>query len=183
MSCRSSPSIPCSRGNAVGEEAGLLRDPWAASRSYSRTFGEAPVAGRRACGSGLGASRVEHTDGYVVTDESGDGHRFDRLIVATSSRDAAGSAARAADGARDAGARRLLSALRHGHRRPRRPLPHAQRSARLVRDQSLLRRRPGLDERLAGGARRRRAVPDVAPQRPPLPEPLYARRAFRTTSS
>jgi predicted NAD/FAD-binding protein len=38
---------------------------------------------------GVGVRRVEHHDGFRVEDERGEHHRFDRLIVATSARDAA----------------------------------------------------------------------------------------------
>jgi predicted NAD/FAD-binding protein len=37
---------------------------------------------------GVGVRRVEHHDGFRVEDERGERHRFDRLIVATSARDA-----------------------------------------------------------------------------------------------
>jgi uncharacterized protein len=80
------PAYSLLKGMPSGKRPGFYEVSGGMSR-YVRAFGE--ELDRVDIRLGVGVRRVERHDGIRVEDESGEHHRFDRLIVATSSRDAA----------------------------------------------------------------------------------------------
>jgi predicted NAD/FAD-binding protein len=73
------------KGMPSGKKPGFYEVPGGMSR-YIRAFGDELT--RVDLRLGVGVRRVDQRGGFRVEDESGAEHRFDRLIVATSSRDA-----------------------------------------------------------------------------------------------
>ncbi len=74
------------KGMPSGKRPGFYEIEGGMSR-YVRAFGDELT--RVDIRLGAGVRSVAHHDGFLVDDERGERHRFDRLIVATSSRDAA----------------------------------------------------------------------------------------------
>ncbi len=80
------PAYSLLKGMPPGDKAGFFEIEGGTAR-YMRAFGDelTDVDVRL----GVSIRRLERHDGFVVEDERGERHRFDRVIVATSSRDAA----------------------------------------------------------------------------------------------
>jgi uncharacterized protein len=74
------------KGMPPGKKPGF-REILEGVSSYAKTFGKALT--KVEVRLGVGVSRIERSDGFVLTDDTGARQRFDRLIVATSARDAA----------------------------------------------------------------------------------------------
>jgi predicted NAD/FAD-binding protein len=80
------PAYSLLKGMPPGDKAGFFEIEGGMAR-YMRAFGERLTRVERRLGAGIRS--VGHDGGWAVEDEGGDRHRFDQLIVATSSRDAA----------------------------------------------------------------------------------------------
>ena len=74
------------KGMPSGKKPGFYEIPGGMSH-YVKTFGK--ELGEVDMRLGLGVRRVDHDEVFTVEDEAGTRHEFDRLIVATSARDAA----------------------------------------------------------------------------------------------
>jgi predicted NAD/FAD-binding protein len=83
---RDFPAYSLLKGMPPGDKAGFFEIEGGMTR-YMRAFGDelAAVDVRLS----VGVRRIERDEGFRVEDDRGEGHRFDRLIVATDSRDAA----------------------------------------------------------------------------------------------
>ena len=84
---RDFPAYSLLKGMPPGDKAGFFEIEGGMAH-YMRTFGERLTRVERRLGAGIRG--VAHDDGcWAVEDERGERHRFDQLVVATSSRDAA----------------------------------------------------------------------------------------------